>query len=129
MDYVIGAAMLVSQPCLDIRLLPDEYFLYFEDVDFCYGAKAAGVRIGVAPEAVVYHKDGKGSTRMEKEYYFARNLLHFVWKNMPWALPFSLWYLLIHRITVKLFAGQFRNIGHLLIGVGDFLRGRLGERA
>lgn len=129
MDYVVGTAMLVSRQCLDVGMLPDEYFLYFEDVDFCYSAKAAGIRLGVAVDAVVYHKDGKGSTKMEKEYYWARNLLHFVRKNRPLMLPFSLGYVLTQRVALKLFAGQFRNIGALLLGVGDFLLGRLGERA
>jgi GT2 family glycosyltransferase len=128
-DYVSGNAMLVSRKCLDLGPLPEEYFLYFEDIDFCFGARAAGIRLGVALDAVVYHKDGKSSTSLEKEYYYARNLLHFVRKNMPLALPFSFWYLLVHRTTLKLFKGQFHNIAWLLRGVRDFLRGRLGERA
>ncbi len=128
MDYITGTAMLASRQCFSSSLLPDEYFLYFEDVDFCYGVKAAGIRFGVAMESVVYHKGGKGSSSAEKEYYFARNILHFVWKYMPWMLPFSLWYVLVHRAALKLFTGKFRMAGSLFQGAVDFLRGRLGER-
>ncbi len=128
MDYVVGTAMLVSKKCLERGLLPGEYFLYFEDVDFSYGAKAAGVKIGVAPLAVVYHKDGKGSTKMEKEYYIARNLLHFIWKYRPWMIGFSLWYVLVHRLSLRLFARKYQSVNELLAGARDFFRGRLGER-
>ena len=73
-------------------------------------------------------KGGKGSTSAEKEYYFARNILHFVWKYMPWTLPFTLGYVLVHRTIMKSFAGKFRMVGSLYQGAGDFFRNRLGER-
>lgn len=128
MDYVIGTSMLVSRKRFNAGLLPEEYFLYFEEADFCRKTRELGFRFGVALDAAVYHKDGKSSGRMLKEYYFARNLLYFAWKNIPWMLPFSLWYLLVHRFWMKVFNGQFRNIVFLFRGVGDFFMGRLGKR-
>src|SRR4030066_281606 len=44
-DFVPGAAMLVRRKVFyDIGLLPEEYFLYFEETEFCVRGAAAGGR-------------------------------------------------------------------------------------
>ncbi|MCX7641525.1 MAG: hypothetical protein N2Z20_02690, partial [Elusimicrobiales bacterium] len=62
-DYVVGASFLVSKEVLDtIGLLPEDYFLYYEDADYCYKAKQYGFKLGVALDSIVYHKEG-GTTK------------------------------------------------------------------
>ncbi|MBV4412035.1 glycosyltransferase family 2 protein [Enterobacteriaceae bacterium YMB-R22] len=58
-DYVIGASMLVRRELFDkIGLMFEDYFLYYEEIDFCLRAHMQGYKIGVAKESFVYHKVG-----------------------------------------------------------------------
>lgn len=95
MDYVSGASMLVSQRFLEeVGLISEDYFLYFEEIDWAVRARKAGYRLGYAPDAIVYHKEGAalGSGKsvgrsLLAEFYGVRNRLIFTRKFFPWALP------------------------------------------
>lgn len=70
MAYVVGASMLVSKAFLrDVGLLSEDYFLFFEELD--WAARARG-RYGLAfaPGSVVYHKAGR-STGLSRRHYNA----------------------------------------------------------
>jgi GT2 family glycosyltransferase len=79
-DFVPGAAMLVRRRVFeDIGLLPEEFFLYFEETEFCVRAAAAGWKVAVETGAQAVHRfasaDGlPGETLL---YYFVRNRLLF----------------------------------------------------
>lgn len=95
MDYVSGASMLVSRKFLEeVGPLSEDYFLYYEEIDWAERARRAGYRLGYAPGSVVYHKEGaalgsgKSTGRsLLAEYYGIRNRLVFTRKFFPWALP------------------------------------------
>jgi len=62
LDYVVGASFLINNKVLDkIGLMPEEYFLYYEETDYCFNARNNGFKLGVSLDSVVYHKEG-GST-------------------------------------------------------------------
>ncbi len=51
-DYVTGAAMAIRDTALrKIGLFDEGYFMYFEEVDYCTRAKAAGFRVVYVPKA------------------------------------------------------------------------------
>lgn len=69
----------------------DDYFLYWEDVDYSWRAARAGVRLAVVDEAVVVHDEGgthrdagQRSEAKSETYYFynVRNRLIFAAKNL-----------------------------------------------
>lgn len=58
-DYVVGASMFVRQEFLiDVGPLSEDYFLYYEELDWTYRAREKGWTIDWCPDAVVYHKEG-----------------------------------------------------------------------
>lgn len=62
-DYVIGASMFFHKSLIKtVGLMPEDYFLYYEDIDWCLTAKEAGPKNYTALRAVVFHKQG-GSTQ------------------------------------------------------------------
>jgi GT2 family glycosyltransferase len=62
-DYVIGASMFFNKQLLDsIGFMPDDYFLYYEDIDWCLSAKEAGYKNYTCLTSEVLHKQG-GSTK------------------------------------------------------------------
>jgi len=61
-DYVNGACMLIRQKVyLEAGGLPDQYFMYAEEVDFCLTVKQASGQVWYHPEAIVLHH-GAGSS-------------------------------------------------------------------
>lgn len=79
-DYVTGACLLVRRQVLErVGLLPEEWFLYFEETDFCLRTQAAGFRAVVARRArMVHHKRSSGHLPTASYlYYMTRNRLRF----------------------------------------------------
>ena len=55
--FVSGCAMLIRREVFEaIGLLEESYFLFWEDVEFCVRARAAGWKCGVVPDARVAHR-------------------------------------------------------------------------
>ena len=58
---VMGCAMLVTRACFEaVGGFAEEIEVYYEDVDFCVGARACGFGAVVEPGAVVYHDGFRG---------------------------------------------------------------------
>ncbi|MBI4598103.1 MAG: glycosyltransferase family 2 protein [Candidatus Omnitrophica bacterium] len=56
-DCVSGAAMLVKRGVFEaVGRFREEYFMYYEDVEFCWRARLAGFSIGIAESSLCYHK-------------------------------------------------------------------------
>jgi len=83
-NFITGCCWLIKQKLFKkIGLLDDAYFLYSEDVDFCYRLKQAGYKLKIIPSSSIFHKisktTGVGSPLMF--YYFHRSKLMFIYKN------------------------------------------------
>lgn len=54
--YVTGAAMLIKKEVFQkIGLFDENYFLYYEDIDFCLRARGKGFKVFNIPSAVISH--------------------------------------------------------------------------
>ncbi len=74
-DYAPGMAMLVRTKAIrEVGLIPEEYFMYGEDVDWSLGFHKAGWEIWFCPEAQITHYDSAsiGSFSWKKGYYLTR---------------------------------------------------------
>lgn len=55
-DWVSGAAMMIRGSALtEIGVFDETYFIYVEDVDWCYTAKKKNYKVFYVPDAIVYH--------------------------------------------------------------------------
>jgi N-acetylglucosaminyl-diphospho-decaprenol L-rhamnosyltransferase len=65
-DWVCGASMMI-RPAVFAAIggLDENYFLYFEETDFCYRAKQAGFSTWYVPESRVMHIAGQ-STKVDE---------------------------------------------------------------
>ena len=83
-SFITGCCVLIKRDVIEkIGLLPEEYFMYFEDVDFCVKVKDAGFILFYQPLAVIYHKIGLSSGGEKSSFaleYLARNRLYFMFK-------------------------------------------------
>lgn len=92
-DWVSGAALCMSGAALaQVGLLDEGYFMYCEDVDWCYRARQAGWKIYYLPQAVVTHAIGRSSDqrplRMVNEFH--RSMHRFYWKHYAQRVPLPL---------------------------------------
>jgi GT2 family glycosyltransferase len=80
-----GAAMAIHRKVFDkIGLLPEVYFLYYEELDFSEHAQRAGFKIWFQPASLVLHKESMsvGKISIIKVYYQNRNRLLFIRRNI-----------------------------------------------
>lgn len=85
--YITGCSILAKKEMVrDIGELDENYFLYFEDVDWSLRAARSGWKLYYEPKARLWHKEG---ARREKEfsdrfvYYSLRNRLYFMKRFAP----------------------------------------------
>ena len=63
LDCIVGASFFINKKVIyKIGLLPEEYFLYYEETDYCFNAKNNGFKLGIVLDSFVYHREGS-STR------------------------------------------------------------------
>lgn len=68
-DYVAGTSMLVRRSVFDdVGVLPEQYFLYFEETDFQVRAARWGWKSVMNPLAHVWHHQ-RSATRLPAPYY------------------------------------------------------------
>ena len=61
-DWVAGASLIVRREVFEkVGLLNDDYFMYFEEVDFCLAAQRAGFGCWYVPASRVVHLVGQAS--------------------------------------------------------------------
>ncbi len=58
-DYLQGSCLMFRSDMIRIvGELDEQYFLYFEETDWCYRVRKAGGKVAVIPDAVVMHEGG-----------------------------------------------------------------------
>ncbi len=63
LDWVTGAFFLVRRKVIDdIGLLDEDYFMYVEEVDFCFRAKKAGWQVWYLPQWSIVHYERESAT-------------------------------------------------------------------
>ena len=80
-DWATGCCLLIKKQVLeDIGLLDESYFIYWDDVEYCYRAKKAGCKTVYCSMAKVWHKVSKAAMGVPgfALYYGTRNRFWFV---------------------------------------------------
>jgi N-acetylglucosaminyl-diphospho-decaprenol L-rhamnosyltransferase len=133
-DWVAGASMIVRRQVFEqIGLLDEGYFLYFEEVDFCFKARRAGWSCWYLPESRVVHLVGRSTgvtVRQnpprrprywwESRYrFFTRNYgrLYTFATDLIWMAAYATW-----RLRRRVQRKPDNDPPHML---ADFLRFRL----
>ncbi|MVN90731.1 glycosyltransferase family 2 protein [Mucilaginibacter aquatilis] len=94
--YIHGAAMMVRRDAIEkAGLMAENFFLYYEEMDWNDHIKRAGYQIWVEPRALIYHKESVSVGRVSglKEYFMNRNRILFIRRNAPSALTVMIFYI------------------------------------
>ena len=82
--YAHGAAMLIKKEAIDkVGLMPECYFLYYEELDWSMMFTRASYQIWYEPQCTIYHKESQatGQNSPLRTYYITRNRLLLVKRN------------------------------------------------
>lgn len=82
--YAHGAAMLLKRKAIEkVGLMPECFFLYYEEIDWSMMFTRAGYEIWYDPSCTVYHKESQttGQNSPLRTYYITRNRLLLVKRN------------------------------------------------
>ena len=83
-DWIVGAAMFVRREVYEqIGGFDESFFMYSEELDWCYRAKRAGWRVVYLPPAQVIHHEGKSSEQVtaKRNIYFHSSKIRFFRKH------------------------------------------------
>lgn len=82
--YAHGAAMLIKREALvKVGMMPEDFFLYYEEIDWSMMFSHAGYEIWYDPSCTIYHKESQstGQNSSLRTYYITRNRLLLVKRN------------------------------------------------
>ncbi len=82
--YVHGAAMMIPRSVIErVGLMPENFFLYYEELDWSEQMRRAGYSLYIEPRAKIYHKESLsvGAQSTLKTYYLNRNRILFMRRN------------------------------------------------
>lgn len=80
-----GAAMMVPREVIEkVGMMPDIYFLYYEELDWGWRISKAGYQNYYIGNSVIFHKESisTGKNSPLKTYYMARNRILFTRRNI-----------------------------------------------
>lgn len=127
MDYIIGASMFIRKEFIvDVGLMCEDYFLYFEELDWLLRGKCKGWFFGYEPKVKVFHKEGASTFSSKKvnlitDSYFVRNKFLFTYKFYPICL-LSVCPVIVISLLLRIKRGRFRQIGNICCLIFEIVR-------
>lgn len=123
--YAHGAAMMLRRSTLEeVGPMSEDFFLYYEELDWCERIRQAGWEVWVQPQARVYHKESVAVQQIGglKTYYLNRNRVWFMRKHYGgWRLAGFYTFLLLVTVPKNVVSyflkGEKENLAAFLKGV------------
>ena len=134
--YAHGAAMLVKREAVEkAGLMPECYFLYYEELDWSLMIRRVGYEILYDPAVTILHKESQttGQDSPLRTYYITRNRLLFARRNIPAPKRYITYLYLTVAVGTKdlLLHLLHRRTAHAqatLKGITDFAIGHNGKK-
>lgn len=133
LDYVYGAAMFLRMEAVDaVGFLNEEYFLFYEELDYTQRLRRAGYELAWCPFSLVYHLGSASIQRLDTEQRRRSSVANY-YENLS-TLKYSknfhrehLAIIMLLRFLFKVLAvssrGEFYLLRPLLEAYRDFWRG------
>jgi hypothetical protein len=126
--YAHGAAMLIKREAIEkVDLMPECYFLYYEELDWSMMFTRAGYEIWYEPASTIYHKESQstGQNSSLRTYYITRNRLLLVKRNWSGLTKYLSYIYLIVIVGTRDFfkyalQGKVRIANAVIKGIFNF---------
>lgn len=135
--YAHGAAMLIKREAIGkVGLIPECFFLYYEEIDWSMMFTRAGYEIWYEPACTIYHKESQstGQSSPLRTYYITRNRLLLVKRNWQGIYKFLAYCYLscivAPRDVIKyLIKGRLDLSKAVIKGISNFINYQFSVRA
>ena len=100
--YCHGAAIMLKKEVVEkVGLMPEIYFLYYEELDWCTQIANAGYELWYDPRCTVFHKESQSTGQQSylRTFYLTRNRLLYAWRNRSGVFR---WIAVIYQLTVAM---------------------------
>ncbi len=126
--YAHGAAMLIKREAMEkVGLMPECYFLYYEEIDWSMMFTRSGYEIWYEPACAIYHKESQstGQSSPLRTYYITRNRLFLVKRNWRYIYKYLAYIYLVGLVALRdiikyLFQGNYSFAKATISGINDF---------
>jgi N-acetylglucosaminyl-diphospho-decaprenol L-rhamnosyltransferase len=99
-DHPLGAALMVRRAVIEeVGLLDESFFMYCEEIDWCFRIKEAGWRILCVPRAEIVHHVAQSTKQFRDEMYVELHRSRY-------------------RLYQKHYGSGFRRLARLLVALG-----------
>jgi GT2 family glycosyltransferase len=118
-NYAHGGGMMVPRKIIDeVGGLPEDFFIYYEEFDWCEQIKKRGYKVYYQPKSLIYHKESMttGKASPFKTFYNTKNRIYYMRRNAPKPG------LLVFFAYFTLFTVPKNTLSFLLKGQKDHLR-------
>lgn len=134
-DFITGCALMVRREVWEkVGLLDDDFFIYYEETEWCVRAGRAGYKICYVPQAKMWHKisiEARAASPWAY-YYMTRNRFLFLNKTrasiQSWL---NVWFEYVRTYlswTLKPKWQDRRALRPVMVrAIGDYYTGKLGE--
>jgi GT2 family glycosyltransferase len=120
-DICAAASLLFRREIIEEIGVFENYFLHFDDVEWCLRAKQAGWVVAAHPESIIWHSSPDFKQRPWISYYDERNLCYCWQKHKPELLLKRL-KLLLPKLIYYSLTGRYFWAEIYLQGLTDFLQ-------
>lgn len=124
-DFALGAALMVRREAIEAAGLLDEgYFMYCEEVDWCWRMQQAGWPFWCVPQACVTHFEGQSTRQFREQMVLA------LWRSRLrlYATHYGMVRYWLARRLVRLGAGLEMRRAHRAAAAGRLDAGELTRR-
>lgn len=126
--YAHGAAMLIQREAIEkTGLMPECFFLYYEELDWSMMFTRAGFQIWYEPLCTIYHKESQstGQNSPLRTYYMVRNRLLLVKRNWDGLTKYFTYAYLIGVVGLRdilkhVLTGKWELVRATFRGIRDF---------
>lgn len=134
-EYASGCLMLMNGEVIkNLGPLSSEYFIYWEESDWCMRAKALGYRSWYEPKSVIYHNFTNAPLGKERPFYmymqfrnsftFAKRHFHG-WLRVRYMLFYPMY--ISYYFSILLKEGNIKGAKAMILGIIDHFKGYKGK--
>ena len=128
--YAHGAAMIAKREVIEkVGMMPECYFLYYEELDWSVMIQRAGYDIWYDPAFTVFHKESQttGKASPLKTFYTTRNRLLFAQRNIQGGSKYLTYAYLVSVVAIRdmakyTFTGKTDLAVAVIKGIWNFIK-------
>lgn len=131
-DTVAACALMMPVKVVrEVGLMPEDNFIYWDDMEWGYLVKKQGYQVAAIGSAKVYHEMSANVRRENtfSKYYLWRNNLNFYMKYTPASMRDSMCFSMLHSVFDAMYGSLYREEHNVASTIQfAFLDAMMGKR-